>query len=71
MGVGLSGYRLGLFGQTAAIKATCTRLIVEYGSHDSPTDLALIDAPGFYAQAGRATARAFAAFLGVPPPGTP
>ncbi len=70
-GVGLTGYRLGLFGQTAAIKATCTRLIIEYGSHDAPADLAIIDRPGFYAQAGRATARAFADFLGVPTPNTP
>ncbi len=70
-GVGLSGYRLGLFGQTTAIKATCTRLIIEYGSHDVTTDLAIIDAPGFYTKAGRATAHAFAEFLGVPLPGTP
>ncbi len=61
------GDRLGIFGQAT----TVTRLIIEYGSHDSPSDLARIDAPGFYARAGRATARAFAAFLGVPPPGTP
>jgi hypothetical protein len=62
-GVGRSGHRLGIFGQTAAIKAACTRLIIEYGSHDSPADLALIAAPGFYAQAGQATAAAFAEFL--------
>lgn len=67
--VGRSGFRLGVFGQTAAIKATATRLIIEYGSHDSPADLAPIDAPGFYARAGRATAAAFASFLGPPPSG--
>jgi len=65
------GDHFGIFGQTATIKATVTRLIVEYGSHDSPFDLARIDAPGFYTQAGRATAQAFAEFLGVPPLGTP
>lgn len=64
-GVGLTGYRLGIFGQTVPIKATCTRLIIEYGSHDSAADLALINAPGFYNKAGRATAQAFAEFLGV------
>lgn len=67
-GVGLTGYRLGLFGQTAAIRATCTRLIIEYGSHDVTADLAIIDTPGFYTQAGRATAQAFAEFLWLPPP---
>jgi len=67
-GVGLSGYRLGIFGQTAAIRATCTRLIVEYGSHDVTADLAIIDAPGFYIKAGWATALAFAEFLWLPPP---
>jgi len=61
------GDRLGLFGQAT----TVTRLIIEYGSHDAPSDLACIDAPGFYARAGRATAHAFAAFLGVPLSGTP
>ena len=68
--VGLAGNRLGIFGQTAALKATCTRLIIEYGSHDAPADLAIIDSPGFYTQAGRATARAVAEFLGVAVPGT-
>lgn len=67
--VGRSGFRLGIFGQTAAIKATATRLIIEYGSHDAPADLARIAAPGFYATAGRASARAFAEFLGLPTAG--
>lgn len=70
-GVGLGGHRLGIFGQTVAIKATCTRLIIEYGSHDAPADLSIIDAPGFYTRAGRATARAVAEFLGVKAPGAP
>lgn len=64
-GVGRAGFRLGIFGQTAALKATTTRLIIEYGSHDAPADLAIINRPSFYARAGRATARAFAEFLGV------
>lgn len=68
-GVGLSGHRLGIFGQTAAIKARCTRLIIEYGSHDSPADLAIIGATGFYNTAGRATAQAFAEFLALVVPG--
>lgn len=41
-GVGLSGYRLGIFGATAPLKATTTRMIIEHGSHTSPADREVI-----------------------------
>lgn len=68
-GVGAGGDRLGVFGATARYKATCTRLIVEYGSHTSPADMALWKQPAFLSQAADATADALAAFYGlaVPP----
>src|SRR5690606_14662310 len=58
---------LGVFGGTAHLKATCTRMIVEYGAHTSPADMALWEAPGFIERAAGATADAIAQFLGVKP----
>jgi hypothetical protein len=37
-GVGGQGFRLGIFRVTEAIKATSTRLIIEYGAHDIESD---------------------------------
>lgn len=62
-GVGAGGDRLGVFGATEPVRATTTRLIVEYGSHSSPADLAIWAQPGFLQRASDATADAFAAFL--------
>lgn len=79
-GVGSEGDRLGVFRATVGIRATCTRLIVEYGSHTSPADLRLWSQPGFVDAAARATAEAIAAFYGSgqqpqptpePPPARP
>lgn len=67
-GVGAGGDRLGIFRATANLRQNTTRLIVEFGSHTSAADLALINAPGFYAQAAGAVAGAFAAYLHVAPP---
>lgn len=67
-GVGLSGYRLGIFGQSAAIAGTTTRLIIEYFSHDDPDDLALARRSDFYDLCGQATAQSFAEFLGLAEP---
>lgn len=64
-GVGLSGSRLGIFNKSAAIAATSTRLIIEYGAHDKEPDLAIVKLPSFYDAAGKATAEAFAEFLGL------
>lgn len=44
--VGSQGFRLGIFRATAAIKATCTRLILECGAHTQPADLAILQTPG-------------------------
>lgn len=66
-GVGGQGFRLGIFGATEPSKADVTRLIIEYGAHDKEPDLTIVQRPGFYAAAGKATAEAFAAFLGWQP----
>lgn len=63
-GVGLSGYRLGIFNLSAPLKATTSRMIVEYFSHDDTQDLALANAPGFADKCGKATAEALAQFYG-------
>lgn len=65
-GVGGDGFRLGIFRTTAPIAADTTRLIIEYGAHDKQPDLAIAKAPGFAEKCGKATAAAFAAFLGLP-----
>jgi hypothetical protein len=65
-GVGSKGDRLGIFNKTAPIRATTTRLIIEYGAHDKEPDLSIVKRPGFYDAAGKATAAAFAAYLGLP-----
>jgi hypothetical protein len=62
-GVGAQGFRLGIFGATASVRDFCTRLIVEFGSHDNAADLAIFNAPDFNAKAGAAVAESFAAFL--------
>jgi hypothetical protein len=71
-GVGLSGYRLGEFAYTAPIKDHCTRVLPEMGSHSSPADLRITDAPGFYPAAAVAFADAVEVFyfgsIGAPAP---
>lgn len=69
-GVGIDGYRLGVFRITASLRARLTRLIVEYGAHTSPADLARLRAPGVMEAIAAATAEALAAFLAgaVPAP---
>jgi hypothetical protein len=62
--VGAAGSRLGIFRTTASLKASTTRLIIEYGAHDKEPDLSIANSPGFADKCGRATAEAFAAFLG-------
>lgn len=64
-GVGLDGYRLGIFGQSAAIRESTTRLIVEFGAHTAPADVAIMEQSDFFDLAGRAVAEGFAAFLGL------
>lgn len=42
-GVGLQGYRLGVFRDTVAARSWCTRMIFEQGAHTSPADRAIMD----------------------------
>jgi len=65
-GVGLGGSRLGILNKTAPIAGHCTRLLIEYGAHSNRADFAIHRSEAFYEAAGRATAEAFAAFLGLP-----
>ena len=58
-GVGAQGYRLGIFLVTEAISDHCTRMIIEFGSHDNPDDLAAVN--GHTKQIGDAVAAAYAA----------
>lgn len=70
-GVGASGSRLGIFRTTAPIAASTTRLIIEYGAHDKEPDLSIAKGANFADRCGRATAGAFAAFLGWQAPQQP
>lgn len=67
-GVGIDGFRLGVFRVTAPLRARTTRLIVEYGAHSSPADMALWRRPGAVAAMAEATADAIAAFYGIAAP---
>ena len=65
-GVGLGGSRLGVFYASASIKAECTRLLIEYGAHDTAEDAAIQRTPQFYVGAARATVEGICEFLGLP-----
>lgn len=59
---------LAWFSLTVNVKATAERLIVEYGAaNTNAQDRAIVDTPGFYQQAARATVDALEAFYGVQP----
>jgi hypothetical protein len=45
--VGIDGSRLGVFGTTAPLAATTTRMIIEHGCHTCPSDFKLIDRADF------------------------
>ncbi len=64
-GVGIDGYRLRMFADTARFKATQTRLLIEYGAHTSPADLARLRTPGVMAALAEGTAAELAAFFGL------
>lgn len=69
-GVGLDGYRLGVFRVTEPIKADCTRIIVEYGAHSNPVEAKAQRTEAFLSGAARATAEAVAEFFGLAVPPT-
>lgn len=64
-GVGAQGYRLGVFKATESIRDHCTRLIIEFGAHTSPKDLAIMQRSDFPALAAVAVVDALRAFYGV------
>jgi N-acetylmuramoyl-L-alanine amidase len=64
-GVGLSGYRLGIFRVTAAVASKTTRLIVEHGAHSNPQDLAILRGVGMLDKIAVAAVKAVTDFFGV------
>lgn len=46
-GVGMQGYRLGVFRSTVAARSWCTRLIFEQGAHTNAKDRAIMTSPDF------------------------
>lgn len=67
-GVGIDGYRLGMFGLTASERADSVRLVIEHGSHDKNPDRAVIfaDTAKF---AERCATAALRAILALQPKG--
>jgi hypothetical protein len=68
-GVGLQGYRLGVFRDTAGYAARCTRLIFEQGAHSSPHDRAIMDDPAFLARQAECFLAAVSGFFDLSEPG--
>jgi hypothetical protein len=64
-GVGLQGYRLGVFANTATLNAYCTRLIWEAGAHTCPHDKAIMDRADFPQKHALATADALEEFARI------
>lgn len=69
-GVGLEGYRLGVFAATAELAESTTRFIFEIGTHSDPDDTAIMSTPDFPKKAADGTYRAFVNMFpfGVPVP---
>lgn len=63
-GVGISGYRLGIFLRTAAIASKTTRLIVEHGAHTNPLDLAILQNPAMQKRIAGAAVKAIVSYYG-------
>jgi hypothetical protein len=62
-GVGISGYRLGIFLRTAPVASSTTRLIIEHGAHSNPQDLALLQKPEIQQAIANASAKAAIDYL--------
>jgi hypothetical protein len=62
-GVGISGYRLGIFLRTQPAAANTTRLIIEHGAHSSPLDLVLLQNPAIQQKIANASAKAAVDYL--------
>ena len=68
-GVGIEGFRLGVFRDTAWARGFCTRLIFEQGAHSNPHDRALMTRTGFLEKQAGAFLSAlleFATAAGIP-----
>lgn len=71
-GVGAAGDRLGVFGTTAPLAASTTRMIIEHGCHTCPSDYAKISqGQVFYQQCADAFFTALFKLAGLPIPGDP
>jgi hypothetical protein len=68
-GVGLQGYRLGVFRDTAQFAERTSRMIFEQGSHDHPTEHAAMIDPGFLAKQADAFLYGCAAWFDLQSPG--
>jgi N-acetylmuramoyl-L-alanine amidase len=62
-GVGISGFRLGIFLRTAPVASDTTRLIIEHGSHSNPQDLAILQNPEMQQRIANAGAKAATDYL--------
>ncbi|OJW05808.1 MAG: hypothetical protein BGO39_05110 [Chloroflexi bacterium 54-19] len=63
-GVGLSGYRLGIFRVTASVATQVTRLIVEHGAHTNDQDRAILQNPSMQTKIASAAAGAIITYFG-------
>jgi N-acetylmuramoyl-L-alanine amidase len=57
-GVGISGFRLGIFLVTAPVASRTTRLIIEHGAHTNPQDRAILENPAKQKLIAQAAAKA-------------
>jgi N-acetylmuramoyl-L-alanine amidase len=62
-GVGISGYRLGIFLRTQPAAANTTRLIIEHGAHSNPQDLTILQNPEMQQKIANASAKAAVDYL--------
>jgi N-acetylmuramoyl-L-alanine amidase len=66
-GVGISGYRLGIFLVTAPVAGHTTRLIIEHGAHSNPQDRAILQDPANQKKIAQASAAAIVTYFGDTP----
>jgi hypothetical protein len=62
-GVGISGFRLGIFLRTAPVASNTTRLIIEHGAHTNPQDLAILQSPEMQQRIANASSKAAVEYL--------
>jgi hypothetical protein len=62
-GVGIGGYRLGIFLRTQPVAANTTRLIIEHGAHSNPQDRTILQNPEMQQKIANASAKAAVDYL--------